>query len=129
MVFFNEFLGKKDQSALRSSPTQARVVKLPDIGQVRVSTTVDCMGETCPRPLLLTKKALRDMEDGQVLEVVVDNSISIETIPVILPELLGKHLITVRNDGSWTLYIQKIGKSGDAGHDVCGENGESAAAD
>ena len=34
-------------------------VALSDGSQVQVSTTVDCLGDSCPRPQLMTRKAMR----------------------------------------------------------------------
>lgn len=33
---------------------------------------LDVRGETCPMPVLRTKKALEELEEGEILEVVLD---------------------------------------------------------
>lgn len=40
---------------------------------------VDAIGQVCPVPIILTKNALKDIEEGQV-EVSVDNRISLENL-------------------------------------------------
>ncbi|WP_300341279.1 sulfurtransferase-like selenium metabolism protein YedF [Fusobacterium sp.] len=40
---------------------------------------VDAIGQVCPVPIILTKNALKDIEEGQV-EVSVDNKISLENL-------------------------------------------------
>lgn len=118
MSFWEEYLGQKDQSAGKSLNGANRMVKLPDLGSVAISATVNCTGEKCPRPQLLAKKALRSLENGQVLEIIVDNSPSVETIPVMLPSAHGKHLVTIRNESSWALYVIKTEESGHSDSNV-----------
>ncbi len=112
MHFWEGHSGKKEQSTEQSSSEEERIVKLPDLGSVAISATINCVGEKYPRPQLLAKKALRNLENGQVLEVIVDNSPSVETIPVMLPSEHGKHLTTIRNDSLWALYVMKMEESG-----------------
>jgi len=40
-----------------------------DLSQVKVDKQLDAKGLSCPMPLLKTRKALQDMQPGQVLEV------------------------------------------------------------
>ncbi len=41
--------------------------------------TIDVRGETCPHPSLKTRNAIKELEPGQVLEVLVDYEISAKT--------------------------------------------------
>lgn len=109
MGFFDGFLGRKERLAAEPPLVETRVVELPDFGPVNVSETVNCLGEKCPRPQFLSKRALRKLQEGQVLEVVVDNEISVEAIPASVSDLFGKHLATVRNNKFWKLYFEKVG--------------------
>lgn len=109
MDFFDSLLGKKEQLAVEPPPVETRVVELPDLGPVSVNVTLNCLGEQCPRPQFLAKKALRKLEKGQVLEVITDNEISVEAIPASVSDFIGVHLTTVRNNKSWKLYFEKVG--------------------
>jgi selenium metabolism protein YedF len=42
--------------------------------------TVDCRGMTCPKPLILTKKALNDLASGQSIEILIDNETSKQNV-------------------------------------------------
>jgi len=109
MGFFNGFIGRKEQVAVKPSPVKTRVVELPDLDPVIVTLTVNCFGEKCPRPQFLAKRALQTLQKGQVLEVIVENEISVEAIPASVSDLSGKHLTTVRKTKSWNLYFEKVG--------------------
>jgi len=109
MGFFNVFIGRKEQLAVKPSPVETRVVELPDLDPVIVALTINCLGEKCPRPQFLAKRALQKLQKGQVLEVIVENEISVEAIPASVSDLSGRHLTTVRNNKSWYLYFEKVG--------------------
>lgn len=84
---------------------------------LHVDRVLDCSGEMCPRPQLLTKRTIvKEMEVGQVLELVVDNPSSPDLVPTIMNDIGAVHLHTVRSDQDWRLYIRKerelAGRSG-----------------
>ncbi len=109
MGFFDGFLGRKEQLIVEPPLVEIKVVELPDFGPVDVSATANCLREKCPRPQFLAKRALQKLEKGQVLEVIVDNEISVEAIPASVSDLSGRHLATVRGNKTWKLYFEKVG--------------------
>ncbi len=80
---------------------------LSDGTQVTISQRVDCLGDACPRPQLMTKKALGAVEPQQVIEVLVDNPSSMEAIPPMLPAIGATHLETIKRERCWEIYIRK----------------------
>ncbi len=83
-------------------------VDLANWGHVDIDRVIDCSGEMCPRPQLLTKRAIvREMSVGQVLELVVDNPSSPELVPTIMEDIGAVHLGTERDSAAWHLYIRK----------------------
>ena len=72
-----------------------------------ITNLVDCLGDSCPRPQLMTKKALNNAAVSDVIEVKVDNPSSMEAIPPMLPGLGATHLETVKGDHCWEIYIRK----------------------
>lgn len=42
--------------------------------------TVNAMGDTCPVPVIKTKKAMKTMENGGTVEVLVDNEIAVQNL-------------------------------------------------
>ena len=85
-----------------------RTIELPGWGLVDVGKLLDCSGEMCPRPQLLTKRAVvREMAVGQVLELVVDNPSSPELVPTIMNDIGALHLGTERDNLAWHIFIRK----------------------
>lgn len=65
--------GRRKKEADR--PSGDRVV-LDNGEAVSVTTVVDCIGDSCPRPQLLTRGALGKAGSGDVIKVMVDNPTS-----------------------------------------------------
>ncbi len=57
---------KQIYSSSKQKPTGGRIMALPE---VNVDKTLDARGLSCPMPMLRTKKTLKDMKSGEVLEV------------------------------------------------------------
>ena len=47
-----------------------------------MTATLDCCGMKCPQPVLKAKKALKDVEVGEALEVLTDDPHAIEDLKV-----------------------------------------------
>jgi tRNA 2-thiouridine synthesizing protein A len=68
---------------------------------------VDCRGETCPVPLVETRKALRKAKEGDIVEVIGTHPASKKEIPMAV-KALGLELIDVREEGElWNIKIRK----------------------
>lgn len=68
---------------------------------------VDCTGETCPVPLVETRKALRKADDGDIVEVIGTHPASKKEIPMAV-RALGLKLLDVEESGNtWKIRIQK----------------------
>lgn len=96
---------KKSQPMAEAGPAAEAV--LPNGTKVAVKQQVNCLGDSCPRPQLLTRKALATAAQGDVIEVLVDNPTSVEAIPPMMPGLASTHLATVRAERCWRVYVRK----------------------
>ncbi|UCB42176.1 MAG: sulfurtransferase TusA family protein [Dehalococcoidales bacterium] len=68
---------------------------------------VDCIGETCPVPLVETRKALRKAEPGDIVEVIGTHPSSKKEIPMAV-KALGLELLEVTDEGdTWRIRIRK----------------------
>ncbi len=68
---------------------------------------VDCTGETCPVPLVETRKALRKAKEGDIVEVIGTHPASRKEIPMAV-KALGLELIGVQEEGGvWKIKIRK----------------------
>ncbi|MGQ9584804.1 MAG: sulfurtransferase TusA family protein [Anaerolineae bacterium] len=68
---------------------------------------VDCRGETCPVPLVETRKALRKALPGDVVVVMGTHPASKQEIPMAV-EALGLELLGLEEQGdTWTIRIRR----------------------
>jgi tRNA 2-thiouridine synthesizing protein A len=68
---------------------------------------VDCKGETCPVPLVETRKALRKAKEGDVVEVTGTHPASKKEIPMAV-KALGLELVEVQEEGGvWKIRIRR----------------------
>lgn len=68
---------------------------------------VDCRGETCPVPLVETRKAIRQAQPGDIIVVIGTHPASREEIPMAV-RALGLELISVEgSDTDWTIRIRR----------------------
>ena len=74
---------------------------------IAINQVIDCLGDSCPRPQLMTKQAMSKATAGDVLEVRIDNPTSMEAIPPLMPGLDGTHLDTIKTDRYWQVIVRK----------------------
>jgi tRNA 2-thiouridine synthesizing protein A len=69
---------------------------------------VQCIGETCPVPLVETRKALRKAQEGDIIEVTGTHSSSKKEIPMAI-KAMGLELLSVEDekDGVWKIRIRR----------------------
>lgn len=68
---------------------------------------VEVKGETCPVPLVETRKALKKAEPGDIVEVTGTHPASKKEIPMAV-EALGLELLDVNEEnGVWKIKIRK----------------------
>lgn len=84
-----------------------RTATLSDGRTVTIAREVDCLGDSCPRPQLMTKKALNEAAVGDVIEVIVDNPSSMEALPPMCASLGVTHLDTRQDERCWRVFIRK----------------------
>lgn len=74
----------------------------------QVAESLDLKGEVCPYTFVKTKLALEELQSGQVLRVIVDNSGSAENVPRSLTS--EGHMVvgvTKLNDTDWAITVKK----------------------
>ena len=69
---------------------------------------VNAIGEVCPKPVIMTKKALKEIESG-VVEVSVDNQTSKENVEKMAKEM--GHTFETKEEGN--VFVITITKSGE----------------
>lgn len=66
-------------------------------------TIVDCRGLSCPEPVILTKKALKNNSE---VEVLVDNRVPLENITR-FSRAMGIEPVVEEGNGEWKMIIKK----------------------
>jgi selenium metabolism protein YedF len=72
---------------------------------------VDTKGEKCPKPIIETKKALRESRVGETFMIIIDNKTSFTNISRFLSDNSIKFSVS-EDSGIWTFQVTK--KSGEA---------------
>jgi len=75
-----------------------------------MSNIVDVKGQTCPIPLIETRKAIRKLNPGDELEVIGDHHASKMEIPMAV-ESLGEELVKIEDESdgkTWHIFIRKV---------------------
>ncbi len=68
---------------------------------------VDCTDETCPVPLVETRKALRKAAQGDIVEIIGTHPASKKEIPMAV-KALGLELVELTEEGNtWRIRIRK----------------------
>jgi len=68
---------------------------------------IDCRGETCPVPLVETRKAIRKASPGDIIEITGTHPASKKEIPMAVKALGLKLLDVKEEEGEWTIKIQR----------------------
>ncbi|MFX0174987.1 MAG: sulfurtransferase TusA family protein [Candidatus Hodarchaeota archaeon] len=69
--------------------------------------TLNAVGKKCPMPVLMTKKELKKMNPGQVLELIVDDKGALKDVPALLHKTGDELLETNENNGQVVFFIKK----------------------
>jgi tRNA 2-thiouridine synthesizing protein A len=69
--------------------------------------TLDVRGECCPYPLILTKKRVKQLKSGQILQITADDPVAPQNIDA-WAKKSGNKLLAVRQDGKiFTVFVQR----------------------
>ncbi|MFW9820376.1 MAG: sulfurtransferase TusA family protein [Candidatus Thorarchaeota archaeon] len=71
-----------------------------------VDKTFDYTGLKCPMPVLKTKKELKNLTSGQVIEVIADDVGAKKDIPALLKKI-GDELVEIREDNGNLIFVIK----------------------
>jgi tRNA 2-thiouridine synthesizing protein A len=84
-----------------------KITKKTIKGEKMAQVTLDCLGKKCPMPVLMTKKELKKMDSGDVLELIVNDVGALKDVPALLKRT-GDELLDSKEDGERiTFHIKK----------------------
>lgn len=75
---------------------------------------VDARGELCPKPLIMTKKALVEIDENDTLEVLIDNETSMKNVS----RFLSDNGMEFRQELRGSIYHLFVGKTGEIPQDA-----------
>jgi selenium metabolism protein YedF len=67
---------------------------------------IDTKGQQCPAPLIATKRALKEINKGDVFEVLTDNKTALDNISRFLTDNKTAYSVTEKS-GVWTIRVTK----------------------
>lgn len=77
---------------------------------IKVDDTVDITDVVCPTTFVKAKVALEELDDGQVLAVKMNDGEPVQNVPRSIKEEGHQILkLTDGGDGTYTLYVRKVG--------------------
>ena len=68
---------------------------------------VDVSGQTCPVPLVETRKAIKKAQPGDIIEITGTNQASKKEIPMAADALKLEVLSIDENEGIWKIRLRK----------------------
>lgn len=80
--------------------------KTKKVDKKMVDKTFDYTGLRCPMPVLKTKKELKNVDSGQIIEVIVDDVGAKKDIPAMLNKT-GNELVELKEENGNLIFIIK----------------------
>ncbi len=78
------------------------------MSQIKADETLNLEGVACPSNFVKTKLKLEEMEQGKVLEIILDDGEPVKNVPRAVKEE-GHEIIEVEKlDNKWRLLIKKV---------------------
>ncbi len=77
-----------------------------ELKNLNVDKSVDARATACPGPLLAAKKAVRELESGQVMEVMSADPATKRDIPKWATKKGHEYLGTVEDSGFFRIYMK-----------------------
>lgn len=75
---------------------------------VDANESLDVRGEVCPYPDVKTKRKIKKMNSGEILEILVDYPLSAERIPETMSKMGNEVLSSEKvGDSEWKIYVKK----------------------
>jgi TusA-related sulfurtransferase len=78
-----------------------------ELTAIKADKTVDARGTSCPGPLLAAKKAIGEIEKGQIMEVLSADEGTRRDIPKWCKKKGYEYLGTVEESGYFKIFLRK----------------------
>ncbi len=82
---------------------------MSDIQGIHVDRELDAKGLLCPMPVISVKRAIKDLERGQVISITATDKGACRDIPAWAEQTGHKLLASDETQGTYIFYIEKAG--------------------
>jgi tRNA 2-thiouridine synthesizing protein A len=82
---------------------------MSDVNAIHVDRELDAKGMLCPMPVISVKRAIKDLERGQVVAIRATDKGACRDIPAWAEQTGHKLLASTEEQGVYTFYIEKAG--------------------
>lgn len=76
---------------------------------MKADATIDCLGLYCPMPIIKTAEKIKQLEVGQVLEVIADDPGIVQDMPAWCKMTGHEFLEITQDDDEYHAYVKKVG--------------------
>ncbi|QTH62956.1 sulfurtransferase TusA [Psychrosphaera ytuae] len=80
-----------------------------DIASIEISAELDALGLRCPEPVMMVRKEVRSLNNGDVLLIQADDPASVRDIPAFC-RFMGHQLLAQDTDNHPFLFLIKKGQ-------------------
>lgn len=74
---------------------------------MKTDATLDCLGLYCPMPIAKTAEKMKELESGQILEVIADDEGIKEDMPAWCQSTGNEFLGVEEENGEYKVYVRK----------------------
>jgi tRNA 2-thiouridine synthesizing protein A len=67
---------------------------------------IDVLGLRCPEPLMLIRKKMRELSEGDILEIIADDPATLRDVPNLCTHL-GYTLVSVTSDSPYVFVLRR----------------------
>lgn len=78
-----------------------------ELKELKVNKTVDARGTACPGPLLAAKKAISEIGQGEVMEILSSDEGTKRDVPKWAMKKGHEYLGTIEESGYFRIYMKK----------------------
>ena len=78
-----------------------------ELKNLQVDKSVDARGTSCPGPLLAAKKAMGEIQSGQILEVLSSDEGTKKDVPKWATKKGHEYLGTIEESGFFRIFVKK----------------------
>lgn len=75
---------------------------------MQADATVDALGMYCPMPIILTSRKIKELQAGQVLQVIADDEGIKEDMPAWCRSTGNEFLGIEEHGGEYRAYVRKV---------------------